>query len=268
MKKVRTFYFPPDVKSDNLVITGIGVQEGMPPSMINRPKGTYIYLFMYFYEEFHLKVEKEIWICAPNQFVLWKPGSPQLYGHPDKKWNHTWIRCGGRWMDQIISSLAIPLDRPCKMARSHFVDKLLLELHEEIHLHSRPDEIILRNGLENLFREVCRAAFQQEAQKAPEVFIRIKTHLESNFDKKIPLWEMADMACLSVPHFCRSFKKYFNTSPVDYLIRLRMEYAAHLLGDLNLNVGEIAKMAGYDDIYYFSKLFKKYYGKSPSKMRS
>ena len=78
---------------------------------------------------------------------------------------------------------------------------------------------------------------------------------------------MAQMACLSIPQFCRSFKKHFDIAPAEYLMRLRMDYASYLLDDVNLSIGQIGAMVGYDNVYYFSKMFKKYYGKSPSKMR-
>lgn len=56
-------------------------------------------------------------------------------------------------------------------------------------------------------------------------------------------------------------------SVIGYLIHLRLQHASYLLQDRNLRVKEIAQQVGYDDICYFSKLFKKHYEISPSMLR-
>ena len=56
-------------------------------------------------------------------------------------------------------------------------------------------------------------------------------------------------------------------SPINYLIRIRLSKAKELLESSKLSVKEISEAVGYKDPYYFSKLYKKYYGKSPSKTR-
>ncbi|EGO8073496.1 helix-turn-helix transcriptional regulator, partial [Enterococcus faecalis] len=52
--------------------------------------------------------------------------------------------------------------------------------------------------------------------------------------------------------------------PINYLIQIRLNHAKELLKNDSLSVKEVAKTVGYEDAYHFSKLFKKYYGKSPS----
>ena len=52
-----------------------------------------------------------------------------------------------------------------------------------------------------------------------------------------------------------------------YVATLRMHRAAYLLADENLRISEIGAMVGYDDLYYFSRCFKKHYGLSPRAMR-
>jgi AraC-like DNA-binding protein len=72
---------------------------------------------------------------------------------------------------------------------------------------------------------------------------------------------------MSIPYFCAGFKKHFGISAIEYVVLLRMQHAAFLLGDVNMNVTEVAEAVGYRDIYYFSKLFKKHYGFSPRHYR-
>jgi YesN/AraC family two-component response regulator len=69
---------------------------------------------------------------------------------------------------------------------------------------------------------------------------------------------------LSPVYISKIFKEETGESPINYLIKIRLEKAKEIL--LNENSGSIKSIAnhvGYDDVYHFSKLFKKYYGISP-----
>ena len=65
----------------------------------------------------------------------------------------------------------------------------------------------------------------------------------------------------------RVFKETTGESPISYLIRVRLVKACGLLAGNGASVREIARQVGYEDAYYFSKLFKKYYGVSPMEYR-
>ena len=61
----------------------------------------------------------------------------------------------------------------------------------------------------------------------------------------------------------RAFKKEFNMTITDFLTQVRMEKAKELLAQ-NYKLSDISEMVGFNDSSYFSKVFKKYFGKSPS----
>ncbi len=56
-------------------------------------------------------------------------------------------------------------------------------------------------------------------------------------------------------------------SPIDYLIKKRLEIARYLLTNTRYPVAEVAKQIGYDNPLYFSSLFKKHTGMSPTEYR-
>ena len=66
-------------------------------------------------------------------------------------------------------------------------------------------------------------------------------------------------------YFCRFFKEFTNITPIDYINRLRIENAAHSLLEAGFTVTEAALDNGFNDISYFSKIFKKYKGVSPKR---
>ena len=72
---------------------------------------------------------------------------------------------------------------------------------------------------------------------------------------------------MSVSWFIRNFKEYTELTPTQYLLSLRISNAQTLLESTNYNVTEIADIVGYDNPLYFSRIFKKQSGMSPSEFR-
>jgi len=81
------------------------------------------------------------------------------------------------------------------------------------------------------------------------------------------LKQLADIACLSVGHFCRIFKKLTGRSAIDYITQLRVEKAALLLRQGEYNIKEIAFATGFNDSNYFTRVFKKYKNTAPSEFK-
>lgn len=93
---------------------------------------------------------------------------------------------------------------------------------------------------------------------------RIISYLNENYEHKISLEQIAHNMYLSPVYISKIFKEETGESPINYLIKIRLEKAKDIL--LNCEGGSIKNIAnqvGYDDVYHFSKLFKKYYGISP-----
>ena len=87
--------------------------------------------------------------------------------------------------------------------------------------------------------------------------------VHKNFNKKIDLNEVAKNYGLSKNHFCKIFKKQYNVSPHTFLISVRIDEAKKLLKSGKYMINEIAEKVGYDDVAYFSRIFKLKEGLSP-----
>ncbi len=93
---------------------------------------------------------------------------------------------------------------------------------------------------------------------------RIVTYLNENYENKISLEQIAHNMYLSPVYISKIFKEETGESPINYLIKIRLEKAKDiLLNEEGGSIKNIANQVGYDDVYHFSKLFKKYYGISP-----
>lgn len=89
-------------------------------------------------------------------------------------------------------------------------------------------------------------------------------HIHAEFRQgQISISELASMCAVSETYFRRLFRLIYGTSPAQYIIDLRLEYAAQLLCSGLYTVGEVSNRSGFGDPKYMSKLFKKRFGVSP-----
>ncbi len=93
-------------------------------------------------------------------------------------------------------------------------------------------------------------------------------YLEKNFMSDITLEEAAGEAGLSSFYFSKLFKKVKNITFIEYLTSLRIEEAKKLLKETNMSIREVSENIGYGDQNYFTRVFKKVTGMSPSVYRA
>ena len=82
------------------------------------------------------------------------------------------------------------------------------------------------------------------------------------------LEQIADLLHLSAEHFHRLFRSRMGMTPLHYMLRLRMRQAQRMLADPARSVGEVAAGCGYADAFYFSRVFRQYFGRSPRQYRN
>lgn len=93
-------------------------------------------------------------------------------------------------------------------------------------------------------------------------------YIHENYQESISLQDVADYTFVSIYYLSRMFKKELGKNFVDYLGEYRIEKAKHYLKDYELKTYEVAELVGISDPHYFSKIFKKYAGETPTEFRS
>ena len=96
---------------------------------------------------------------------------------------------------------------------------------------------------------------------------RAVRYIEFNYMNDISPSSIAEFFSIDRTYFYRIFKSATGSSPESYIINYRIKKAADFLRSSSYSVGEIASFVGINDIYYFSKVFKKIKGISPSNYR-
>jgi YesN/AraC family two-component response regulator len=96
---------------------------------------------------------------------------------------------------------------------------------------------------------------------------RIISYINSHYRENISLERAARLAYMNPSYFSVYFKKNTGVNFKEYLTRVRLKRAAEILAQRDLKTYELAELAGFTDPRYFSELFKKRYGKTPSRYR-
>ncbi len=266
---VKRIFSPRPLDSRELSIRGIGIRELMPPCMIERPHGTGDYLLMLFHDPAVAgtgpcmgKPEK------PDTMMIWPPGKGQFYGNQSQRFTHTWIHCEGTKIQRLLRLVKLPILKPFCVANASSFQQCLLDVHAELVSYMHPDAVIIGNLLENCLREISRKLAGSEKDiHVSDNLLSVRRLIGTAPSRTITLGEMAAMAGMSIPYFCVRFKNAFGLPPMECLIQHRLHRAAHLLFDRNLTVSEVAAQTGYNDLFHFSKMFKKHFGVGPREMR-
>ena len=149
-----------------------------------------------------------------------------------------------RFLATMLHLIELLNKQPTRDSRTVLLlEDLLLQLHEQP-VETFAVDSYLQTGISQLVDE-----------------IRLQPCLDWDFKKE------AVAVGISYPHFRRIFKQLFDMSPWRFIINLRLQHAAECLLRGDDQIGVIAEKCGFNDAFYFSRLFKKYYHLSPLSYR-
>jgi AraC-like DNA-binding protein len=110
-------------------------------------------------------------------------------------------------------------------------------------------------------------AFETSPQNSTKIDIVFK-HINENFSEHISLEEIADLASMTVPAFCRFFKKTTGKTFTKLVNEYRVVHATKLLSESQFSITDICYECGFNNFSHFNKLFKEFTGKSASKYKA
>ena len=93
-------------------------------------------------------------------------------------------------------------------------------------------------------------------------------HVKTNFKEEITLEQIADLVSMTIPSFCRYFKKITGKTFVQFVNEYRLVHASKLLAEHSMSITEVCFESGFNNFSHFNKSFKAFTGQNPSEYRN
>lgn len=238
-----------------------------------RPRGTLDYQLIYVASgKTHFYFGDEERIVNAEQMVLFQPRQPQHYEYFAKdKPEVYWVHFTGSDVKNILKHYGVPMDEPVFYSgNSSMYAYLFKEMIHEL----QTCRVGYQELLEMYLRQILLLIVRSREEHNPTVSSFIQDEMElarryftEHYNEEINIEEYAKSRGMSISWFLRNFKQLTAKSPMQYVLSIRINNAVSLLEGTNYNINEISSIVGYDNPLYFSRIFKKQKGVSPSDYR-
>lgn len=129
------------------------------------------------------------------------------------------------------------------------------------------DQDKLQTVLERILGDGSTESGNVQELVAPSTIRKIMDEIKEHYTENITLTGLAEKYSISVSYLSELLKEHLQLSFSEYISSKRIQKAKELLADDSLSIEQIAEQTGYNDYFYFTKVFKKNTGISPSKYR-
>ncbi|MCM3170870.1 AraC family transcriptional regulator [Paenibacillus sp. MER 99-2] len=148
----------------------------------------------------------------------------------------------------------------------------LVSIAEQIYHGWTETDDLSRFQVKGLFYQWVYEQFRQWSQSnempvQPELAEQIARYIQEHYAEPISMETLASMFHYSSRYLARVFKRKYGCSPMDYVIQKRMNRARILLMETDVQIKDVADSVGYKDLYYFSRIFKKTTGETPTQFK-
>ena len=221
---------------------------------------------------FHFNnVDNETIVPAGN-IVLYRPKELQKYEYYGKdKTEVYWIHFTGSNVKNILRQYGFPdkervFQVGTSMEYERVFKRIIIELQRCQDDYEEMLVLLLRHLLINFHRELTREHILKSEYLDQEMNTAV-TYFSENYNQDINIEDYAASRGMSVSWFIRNFKKYTGSTPMQFIVGIRINNAQMLLETTTYSINEISKIVGYDNQLYFSRLFHKLKGYSPREYR-
>lgn len=184
-------------------------------------------------------------------------------------WTIYWVHLGGRLVDDYFDNI-VGADRSlvAQVGRhSRLTEDLELLLTTAMRFRAH-HQVYAASLLKSVLAFMALMRRQRAERDAAVDVPRIQAWLQARLHERIELQQLVSATSeLSRYHFIREYKRQTGQTPMQAFLHLKISRACYLLDITDLGVTDIARDLGYDDPYYFSRLFKKVMGVPPRDYR-
>ncbi len=220
-----------------------------------------------------------------NQYFILPAGTPHEYGATEgERWTIYWVHFRGEHASVYAEGAQKPQEVKAAMNsnisnRNNIFEEILSTLHfgdgiEDLRYASS----LLHYYLASLrYLRQYRSTVRYDASHSNKPFHMDKHtgivdaaihYMKENVERHLTLQDVLDYVGYSSTRFSALFKKETGSSPLAYFNRLKIEYACQMLKTTDMHINQICYKVGIEDSLYFSRMFSKAMGMSPSEYRN
>ncbi|MBN2088343.1 helix-turn-helix transcriptional regulator [candidate division KSB1 bacterium] len=152
--------------------------------------------------------------------------------------------------------------------------QFVLDMYQEYCDNDDFYQLALKNRLSDLLlvalRMMKRLNLLQKAQTPQNKIKRLDTvlgYIQHHYAESVTLEQLSEIAFMNASYFCRYFKQVIGLSPINYILRYRIDKAKELLLNSSLSITEVAFKVGFNSQSYFDRLFQKFTRMNPKNFR-
>ena len=221
--------------------------------------------------EFYFKGSKEPTIVTKGNMILFRPGEPQVYYYyAVDKTEVYWVHFTGWKVEEYLERYELPHDENVFYTGvSPDYPWIYNQMIRELQLQRVNHEDMISLYMHHIFITINRYIKERRETKNDTIndIERAAHYFKDNYNKQISIEQYAEEHLMSVNWFIHSFKSVMKMSPMQYIISLRIAMAKGYLENSAKNIAEISNEVGYENALYFSRLFRKYTGMTPTEYR-
>lgn len=240
------------------------------PVEILREKGRIDYSIFFFYDgaPFCEMSDGSCQTLEEGSMIIYPPNVRQHYGYAVKNGtiHHLWAHFSGAdaaILDKYLENSPLVLTPKDLGQFKSVIEKMVLAYYKKTPLYQE----ICKGYMTVLLALIEESMLLSEAHSTKlsnENLEKVLGIMHLEYNQPINIHEYAKICHVCVDHFIRIFKAYTGLTPYNYQLRIRINAAMRLLESSAINVSECASIVGFSSNSYFSKVFKRLTGKSPS----
>mgnify|MGYP004615403317 FL=1 len=264
-------------KSKPLIVGSCGTYRllSKPQLPTYRPRGRIDYQLLYINAgkaHFHFdSIDNETIVNAGNM-ILYRPKELQKYEYyGTDKTEVYWVHFTGGDVKNILRKYGIKDNmRTFFVGTSLEYERIFKRMISELQRCQEDYEeiltLLMRHLLISIHRDLLKDRKTSDVYLDNEMDIATQ-YFNDNYNTDINIEEYAQSRGMSTCWFIRNFKKFTGTTPMQYIMSIRISNAQSLLETTQYSISEISRIVGYTNPLYFSRLFHKQKGFAPSKYR-
>ncbi len=233
------------------------------------------YVVMIFHTPFEIKTSKGWEHGQAGQMLIDAPGRRETHrGISGEGFRNDWLHLNSKAVQMTMEQSGLSFNEIFTVSNPPALSHIIAEIMSE-HCQEKPNhrellgckvtELIL---MTSRYLQLARRQATSPVEYAHyERFCALRQNLNDAFTDRWTVEAMAKMVHLSPNRFAVLYRKFFNVSPMGDLIGMRLEEAEWLLTQGKMTVSEIAEQCGFNNLNYFSRLFKARTGRTPRESR-